>query len=50
MRIRPTLLEHLGEEGIGAGTIAPGVVRLAVHAGIDDHAVDEVAQALKAAP
>jgi threonine aldolase len=46
----PALLEHLDGQGIGAGTIAPGTVRLVSHAGIDDHAVDEIAQALKVAP
>ena len=44
------LLKYLAEVGIGAGTIAPGIVRLVCHADIDDRAVDEVAQALKVAP
>jgi threonine aldolase len=44
------LLEHLSASGIGAGTIAPGVVRLVCHAGIDDRAVAEVQAALSSAP
>ena len=33
------LLAHLASAGIGAGVIAPGVVRLVTHAGVDDAAV-----------
>jgi threonine aldolase len=44
------LLDHLRSEGILAGTIAPGVVRLMTHLDVDDDAVDRVTKALAEAP
>jgi threonine aldolase len=44
------LLAHLGDEGILAGTIAPGVVRLVTHHDVDDEGVERVCKALAAAP
>lgn len=44
------LLEHLASRGVRAGTIAPGVVRLATHAGIDDAALAVAIDALRSAP
>jgi threonine aldolase len=44
------LLAHLRAEGVVAGTIAPGVVRLMTHLDIDDEAVERAAKALSSAP
>jgi threonine aldolase len=44
------LLDHLGSEGVLAGTIAPGVVRLVTHADVDDAGVERACKALAAAP
>jgi threonine aldolase len=44
------LLAHLRAEGVLAGTIAPGVVRLMTHLDIDDEAVERAAKALSSAP
>ena len=44
------LLDHLASEGVLAGTIAPGVVRLVTHRDVDDDAVDRAAKAITTAP
>ena len=44
------LLDHLRAEGVLAGTIAPGVVRLVTHHDVDDEGVERTAKALAAAP
>jgi threonine aldolase len=46
----PSLLAHLDTEGIRAGTIAPGVVRLVTHHDVDDADIDRAAKALASAP
>ncbi len=43
------LLAHLDTAGVKAGTIAPGVVRMVTHHGVDDEAVERAGQALAAA-
>src|SRR5579859_3293185 len=45
-----SLLSHLEAEGVLAGTIAPGVVRLVTHHDVDDLAVERACKALAAAP
>ncbi|HLY84307.1 MAG TPA: GntG family PLP-dependent aldolase [Acidimicrobiales bacterium] len=45
-----SLLSHLEAEGVLAGTIAPGVVRLVTHHDVDDLAVERACKALVAAP
>ncbi len=40
------LLDHLAGEGIRAGTIAPGVVRLVTHHDVDDDDVERAAKAI----
>jgi threonine aldolase len=44
------LLTHLADEGVLAGTIAPGVVRFVTHHDVDDGDVDRVVKALATAP
>ena len=44
------LLDHLAGEGVLAGTIAPGVVRLVTHHDVDDAGVERARVALAAAP
>jgi threonine aldolase len=44
------LCDHLRGEGVLAGTIAPGVVRLMTHHDVDDEGVDRARKALAAAP
>jgi len=44
------LCDHLRAEGVLAGTIAPGVVRLVTHKDVDDDDVDRARKALAAAP
>jgi threonine aldolase len=44
------LLAHLGGEGVLAGTIAPGVVRLVTHFGVDDEGSERARKALATAP
>jgi threonine aldolase len=44
------LLEYLSAQGIIAGTISPGIVRLVTHREIDDDATDRVAAVIKGAP
>jgi len=44
------LCDHLRGEGILAGTIAPGVMRLVTHKDVDDDGVERACKALAAAP
>jgi threonine aldolase len=44
------LLDHLRDEGVLAGTIAPGVVRLMTHHDVDDDDVERARKAVAAAP
>ena len=44
------LVAHLASEGVLAGTIAAGVVRLVTHLDVDDEAVERACKALAAAP
>ncbi len=44
------LLEHLEHEGVLAGTIAPGIVRLVTHNDVDDGGVDRAVKAVANAP
>jgi threonine aldolase len=44
------LIAHLEAEGVRAGTIAPGVVRLVTHHDVDDEDVAVAVKALTAAP
>jgi threonine aldolase len=44
------VLDHLGAEGVRAGTIAPGVLRLVTHRDVDDAGVEQAAKALSTAP
>ena len=44
------LLGHLAGEGVLAGTIAPGVVRLVTHHDVDDDGVERAVKALATAP
>ncbi|HEX2275171.1 MAG TPA: GntG family PLP-dependent aldolase [Acidimicrobiales bacterium] len=44
------LLAHLRSEGVAAGTIAPGVVRLVTHHDVDDAGFERAAKALSTAP
>ena len=44
------LLSHLRTEGVLAGTIAPGVVRLVTHHDVDDDGVERARKALATAP
>ena len=45
-----SLLAHFESEGILAGTVAPGVLRLVTHNDIDDDGVDRAAKAISTAP
>jgi threonine aldolase len=44
------LLDHLKSEGVLAGTIAPGVVRLVTHHDVDDAAIDKAIKVVSSAP
>jgi threonine aldolase len=44
------LLAHLRAEGVLAGTIAPGIVRLVTHRDVDDDGIERAAKALASAP
>jgi threonine aldolase len=44
------LIAHLRAEGVLAGTIAPGVMRLVTHHDVDDDGVERVRKALASAP
>ena len=44
------VLAHLRGEGVLAGTVAPGVVRLMTHHDVDDGAIELACQALASAP
>ena len=45
-----SLVDHLAGEGVLAGTIAPGVVRVVTHHDVDDDGVGRAAKALAGAP
>lgn len=45
-----SVLTHLAAEGIRAGTISPGVLRLVTHKDIDDEATERAAKAISTAP
>ena len=45
-----SLLAHFESEGILAGTIAPGVLRLVTHNDVDDDGVDRACKAISTAP
>jgi threonine aldolase len=45
----PALLAHLGEEGVRAGAIAPGVVRLVTHHDVDDDGIEQACKAIAGA-
>ncbi|HEX2048969.1 MAG TPA: GntG family PLP-dependent aldolase [Acidimicrobiales bacterium] len=44
------VVDHLAGEGVLAGTIAPGVLRLVTHHDVDDEGVDRTVKALAGAP
>jgi threonine aldolase len=44
------LLDHLGSEGVKAGTISPGTVRFVTHHDIDDAGLDRARKAVASAP
>jgi threonine aldolase len=44
------LVDHLAADGVLAGLIAPGVVRLVTHHDVDDAGVDRAVRALRSAP
>jgi threonine aldolase len=44
------LLRHLAQDGVRAGTVAPGVVRLVTHADVDDAGIDVACRSIAAAP
>jgi threonine aldolase len=44
------LCDHLRSEGVLAGTIAPGVMRLVTHHDVDDEGVDRACKGLATAP
>lgn len=44
------LLAHLDAEGVRAGLVAPGAVRLVTHADVDDSGIDLAVKALQTAP
>jgi threonine aldolase len=46
----PSLLAHLDADGVRAGTIAPGVIRLVTHHDVDDDALDQACKSLASAP
>ena len=44
------VVDHLAAEGVRAGTIAPGVLRLVTHVDVDDDGVERARKALATAP
>jgi threonine aldolase len=44
------LIDHLQSEGVRAGTIAPGIVRLVTHHDVDDAGIEQAIKALGSAP
>jgi threonine aldolase len=44
------LIAHLAAEGVRAGTIAPGVVRLVTHCDVDDDGIERARKAIATAP
>ena len=43
------VIDHLASEGVLAGTISPGVVRLVTHHDVDDEGIERALKALAAA-
>ena len=41
------LLHHLQQNGVRAGTVSPGTVRLVTHCGVDDEGIDQAVAALR---
>ncbi|MDQ3896173.1 MAG: low specificity L-threonine aldolase, partial [Actinomycetota bacterium] len=46
----PAVVDHLDREGVLAGTIAPGVLRLVTHHDVDDEGIARAVKALAGAP
>jgi threonine aldolase len=46
----PAVLAHLQSDGVLAGTIAPGVLRLVTHHDVDDEGVEKACKSLAGAP
>jgi threonine aldolase len=46
----PELIGHLRSEGVLAGTVAPGVLRLVTHHDVDAAGVERARKALSTAP
>jgi threonine aldolase len=46
----PAVLAHLRSDGVMAGTIAPGVIRLVTHHDVDDDGIDRACKSLASAP
>ncbi len=44
------VLDHLAGEGVLAGTIAPGVLRVVTHHDVDDQGLDRATRALAGTP
>lgn len=44
------VLDHLRDEGVLAGTIAPGVLRVVTHCDVDDRDVERAAKAISSCP
>lgn len=44
------VVEHLRAEGVVAGTIAPGVLRLVTHRGVDDDGIERARKAIATTP
>ena len=44
------VLDHLAHEGVIAGTIAPGVIRLVTHHDVDDDGIERACKAIAASP
>ena len=45
-RLRTEVLDRLRAEGVLAGAIAPGVLRLVTHLDVDDHDIERACKAL----
>jgi threonine aldolase len=45
-----TLLAHFEDDGVLAGTVAPGVVRLVTHADVDDEGIERALRSIARAP
>jgi len=49
-RSAPVVLDHLRSDGVLAGTIAPGVIRLVTHHDVDDEGVERACKSVAGAP